>query len=71
MSNHGQILERYTFPNLFKIVHHQKKKKVPAAMTPQDNETSRVMEFLDNSEDSQGMLLLWSIVHLRSHFNLR
>ena len=68
VSNHGQVLERYTFPNWVRVVYRlNRKKKIPSVVVPQDNETFGVTGFLTNSEHSQGMLLLWFIVHLRSY----
>ena len=71
MSNHGQILERYTFPNWIRVVSRlalapklKQRKTMPSAVIP-------VMEFLANPEDGQGMVLLWFDNTSKVLFNLR
>ena len=61
---HQQILRRHTFPNGLRVVHHQKKKNMPAAV---QSGACHVVDTSIGSEESRGVLLVPFVWHLGAH----
>ena len=64
-----QVLKKYPFPNWLRVVSRPHgRRNAPPATIPQDIETSMAIEPPLNSADSQGVLLLQSMLYPGAYF---